>query len=113
MANVEPGKIFIQPVLAVLPFQNLSNDQREEFFAEGIADSLTTELARLDGLRVISCQSVLYLKNSDKKLSEIARELKVDSVVEGAALRVGAKARITAQLIQVEPEAHLWAKSYR
>jgi TolB-like protein len=112
VAEVEPGKIFIQPVLAVLPFQNLSNDQREEFFAEGIADSITTELAKLDGLRVISRQSVLHLKHSDKKLPEIARELKVDSVVEGSALRIGAKARITAQLIQVEPENHLWARSY-
>jgi len=112
VAEVEPGKIFTQPVLAVLPFQNLSNDMSEEFFAEGIADSLTTELAKLGGLRVISRQSVLHLKNSDKSLPEIARELKVDSVVEGSALRVGAKARITAQLIQVEPEAHLWAKSY-
>ncbi len=112
VAEVEPGKIFIQPVLAVLPFQNLSNDRGEEFFAEGIADSLTTELAKLGGLRVISRQSVLHLKNSDRSLPEIARELKVDSVVEGSALRVGTKARITAQLIQVEPEAHLWAGSY-
>ena len=63
VAEVEPGKIFIQPILAVLPFQNLSNDRNEEFFAEGIADSLTTELARLGGLRVISRQSVLHLKH--------------------------------------------------
>ena len=112
VAEVEPGKIFIQPILAVLPFQNLSNDRNEEFFAEGIADSLTTELARLGGLRVISRQSVLHLKHSDKSLPQIASELKVDSVVEGSALRVGTKARITAQLIQVEPETHLWARSY-
>ena len=112
IAEVEPGKIFAQPVLAVLPFQNLSNEPSEEFFAEGIADSLTTELARLGGLRVISRQSVLHLKHCDRKLPEIARELKVDSVVEGSALRVGHKARITAQLVQVEPEAHLWARSY-
>ena len=112
IAEVEPGKIVSQPVLAVLPFQNLSNDPSEEFFAEGIADCLTTELARLGGLRVISRQSVLHWKHSDRKLPEIARELGVDSVVEGSALRIGGKARITAQLIQVEPEAHLWARSY-
>jgi TolB-like protein len=112
VAKVEPGKIRSQPVLAVLPFQNLSSDPNEEFFAEGIADLLTTELARLGGLRVISRQSVLHLKQSKMKLAEIARDLKIDTVVEGSALCLGERARINAQLIQTEPETHLWARSY-
>ncbi len=100
------------PRLAVLPFDNLSRDPEEDYFADGMADAVITELGRIAGLRVISRQSVLRFKGTAKGLAEIARELKVDTVVEGSALLAGRRVRITAQLIQVEPEQHLWAQSY-
>ncbi|MBM3746283.1 MAG: tetratricopeptide repeat protein [Acidobacteria bacterium] len=100
------------PRLAVLPFDNLSCDPEEDYFADGMADAVITELGRIAGLRVISRQSVLRFKGCGQSLAEIARELKVDTVVEGSALLAGRRVRITAQLIQVEPEQHLWAQSY-
>ncbi len=100
------------PHLAVLPFDNLQRDPEQDYFAEGIADALITELGNVSSLRVISRQSVLRYRGSHKSLPEIARELKVGYVVEGSALQLGSRVRITAQLIQAEPEQHLWARSY-
>jgi TolB-like protein len=100
------------PGLAVLPFQNLNGDPEQDFFADGVADALTTALGNVSTLRVISRQSVLHLKGSDRTLPEIARELKIDAVVEGSVLQAGGRVRITAQLVQAAPERHLWAGSY-
>ena len=77
-----------------------------------MTDTLITELARIPEVRVISRQSVLHLKGSSRKLNEIARELSVDGVVEGAALHEGDRVRVTAQLILMEPERLEWAQSY-
>jgi TolB-like protein len=101
-----------EPRLAVLPFENLNRDPEQDYFTEGISDALITELGCIPSLRVISRQSVLRYKGSGKALPEIARELKVSAIVEGSALRCGSHVRITAQLIQAEPEQHLWARSY-
>lgn len=101
-----------EPRLAVLPFENLNHDAEHDYFADGICDALITELGSIRGLRVISRQSVLRYKSSARSLPDIARELKVSVVVEGAALQTGDRIRITAQLIQAEPEQHLWAHSY-
>jgi adenylate cyclase len=101
-----------EPRLAVLPFENLNHDPEQDYFTEGISDALITELGCIPSLRVISRQSVLRYKDSGKALPEIARELKVGVIVEGSALRSGSHVRITAQLIQAEPEQHLWARSY-
>ncbi len=101
-----------EPRLAVLPFENLNQDPEQDYFAAGISDALITELGCISSLRVISRQSVLRYKGTVKDLSEIARELKVGAIVEGSALRSGSRVRITAQLIQAEPEQHLWARSY-
>ena len=109
---VERERAFPEPTLAVLPFANLNGDPRREYFADGITDALITELARINTLRVISRQSVLHLRGSSQKLDEIARELSVDGVVEGAVLHEGDRARVTAQLILVEPERQVWAQSY-
>src|SRR5258707_579773 len=98
--------------LAVLPLANLSGDQAQDYFADGMTEAMITELAQISALRVISRTSVMQYKGGKKSLPEIARELHVDSVVEGSVLRSGAKVRITAQLIQAVPERHLWAKSY-
>ena len=98
--------------LAVLPLQNLSGDPEQEYFADGMTEELITELSRLGGLRVISRTSVMRYKKTDKSLPEIARELNVDSIVEGSVLRSGARVRITAQLIQAKSDANLWAETY-
>jgi adenylate cyclase len=99
--------------IAVLPLENLSGDPAQEYFADGMTDELITDLARISALRVISRTSVMQYKGEHKKpLPEIARALNVDAVVEGSALKVGDKVRITAQLIDAPSDRHIWARSY-
>ncbi len=99
--------------IGVLPLQNLSGDPEQEYFADGMTEALITELAKISTLRVISRQSVMQFKGTNKPLPEIARQLRVDALVEGSAMREGDRVRITAQLIQALPEQHLWAESYQ
>lgn len=98
--------------LAVLPLRNLSNDREQEYFSDGMTDELITDLARFSSLRVISHTSVERYKNTKRSLPEIARELEVDAIVEGAVLRSNDRVRITAQLIDARSDQHLWADSY-
>jgi TolB-like protein/DNA-binding winged helix-turn-helix (wHTH) protein/Flp pilus assembly protein TadD len=104
-----PGEI---TSIAVLPLHNLSGDPEQEYFADGMTEALLTELGKIGALRVISRQSVMQFKDSEKPLPEIARELNVDAIIEGSAVREGERVRITMQLIQATPEQHLWAESY-
>jgi TolB-like protein/Tfp pilus assembly protein PilF len=112
IARVERTSAADIPTLAVLPFQNLNRDPAVEYFTDGVTDAIITELARLKALRVISRQSILGFKGTDRPLPDIARELGVGGVVEGSALHAGSRARITAQLILLEPERHVWADSF-
>jgi TolB-like protein/DNA-binding winged helix-turn-helix (wHTH) protein/Tfp pilus assembly protein PilF len=98
--------------IAVLPLNNLSGDPSEEFFADGMTDQLITDLARVGSLRVISHTSVMQYKGTKKSLPEIARELKVDAIVEGSVIRSGQRVRVTAQLLQAPTDQHLWAETY-
>ena len=98
--------------LAVLPLANLSGDKDQEYFADGMTEALISEVGQISALRVISRQSVMHYKGSDKPLTQIAQELKVDALIEGSVLRSGDKVRVTAQLIGAVPERHLWARSY-
>jgi len=98
--------------LAVLPLENLSGDASQEYLADGITDELTTHLAQIRALRVISRTSAMRYKGAKKSLPEIARELKVDAVVEGAVARFGERVRVSAQLIHARSDRHLWAESY-
>ncbi len=98
--------------LAVLPLENPSHDPQQEYFAEGMTDALTTELAQIGALRVISRTSATQYKEAKKPLPQIARELNVDAIVTGSVMRSGGRVRVTAQLIRASPEQHLWAKSY-
>jgi TolB-like protein/tRNA A-37 threonylcarbamoyl transferase component Bud32 len=98
--------------LAVLPLENLTGDPEQEYFAEGMTDALITELSKIGTLRVISRTSVMPYKETDKPLSQIARELNVDAVLEGTVLSVAERVRITTQLIGATPERHLWADNY-
>ena len=98
--------------LAVLPLENLSGSPEEEYFADGMTEELITELGRIRALKVISRQSVMHYKRTNKPLPQIARELHVEALVQGSALRAGRRVRITTQLIRAVPEEHLWAQSY-
>jgi serine/threonine-protein kinase len=99
--------------LAVLPLENLSGDPTQEYFADGMTEELTTELAQIGALRVISRTSVEHYKRTSKTLPEIARELHVDAVVAGSVERSGDRVRITAHLIEAATDRTLWAKSYQ
>jgi TolB-like protein/DNA-binding winged helix-turn-helix (wHTH) protein/Tfp pilus assembly protein PilF len=98
--------------IAVLPLRNLSNDPEQEYFSEGMTDELITDLAKFDGLRVISHTSVERYKQGTTPLPQIARELGVDAIVEGTVTRAGNRVRISAQLIDARTDTHLWAESY-
>jgi serine/threonine-protein kinase len=98
--------------VAVLPLDNLSGDPEQEYFADGMTDALIANLAKINDLRVISRQSVIRFKNKDTPLPAIAEALDVDALVEGSVLRSDDRIRITTQLVQANPERHLWAESY-
>jgi serine/threonine protein kinase/Tfp pilus assembly protein PilF len=98
--------------IAVLPLRNLSGDPEQEYFSNGMTEALITDLAKVSGLKVIAPHSAMRYKNTDKPLAEVARELGVDALVEGSALRAGDSVRIMAQLIDPETEQALWAESY-
>jgi len=98
--------------LAVLPLENLSGDPRQQYFADGMTEELTTELSQVSSLRVVSRTSAMRYKGTQKSVPEIARELNVDAVVEGSVQREGDRVRIIAQLVQGPTDTHLWAKGY-
>jgi len=98
--------------LAVLPLENLSSDPDQEYFAEGMTDALTTDLAKISTLKVISRTSSMQFKGTKKPLQQIAKELNVDALVEGTVVRSGGRVRITAQLIDTRNDRNLWAESY-
>src|SRR5258708_5703906 len=107
----EPSVPRIQSI-AVLPLQNLSNDPEQEYFADGMTDQLITNLAQVSALKVISRTSAMQYKGTKKSLSEIARELHVDAVVEGTVMHSGDRVRITAQLIEASTDHHLSPATY-
>ncbi|MBZ5565065.1 MAG: winged helix-turn-helix domain-containing protein [Acidobacteriia bacterium] len=98
--------------LAVLPFENLSSDPEQESFADAMTEALTTELGKVDALKVTSRTSVLRYKQTKKPLPEIARELNVGAILEGTVQRSGSRVRITANLLEGRTDKHLWAEAY-
>ena len=99
--------------LAVLPFRDLGTGTQDNYFAAGMTDAVTTELARLGVSKVTSETSVVQFKDTKKSVPEIAHALSVDAVVEGAVLREGNEVRITVQLIRGDTDRHVWAESYQ
>ncbi len=104
------------PKLAVLPFNNLGSTE-DDYFADGITEEITSRIAEISGLRVISRQSAIQYENSDKTLREIGEELSVDYVLEGTirtdrAPDGSGQVRVTPQLIRVSDDAHLWTDRY-
>ncbi|PYT59366.1 MAG: hypothetical protein DMG35_14755 [Acidobacteria bacterium] len=98
--------------IVVLPLENLSGNPDEQYFADGMTDELTTVLAKIGSLRVISRTSSMQYRNSHKPLVQIASELNVEAVVEGSVTRSSDRVRITAQLVDARTDRHLWAETY-
>jgi TolB-like protein/tRNA A-37 threonylcarbamoyl transferase component Bud32/Tfp pilus assembly protein PilF len=106
-----PGAAGIRS-LAVLPLQNLTGDPGQDYLVDGMTDAVTTSLAQIGSVRVISRTSAMAYKGSKKRLPDVARELHVDAVVEGSVARSGERVRITAQLIRAKTDAHFWVRSF-
>ena len=101
-------------MLAVLPFENLTGDAGQEYFSDGLTEEMIAQLGRLDPdhLGVIARTSVMHYKHTEAQLDQIARELGVQYVVEGSVRRDAGKVRISAQLIQMKDQTHVWARQY-
>jgi TolB-like protein/DNA-binding SARP family transcriptional activator len=99
--------------LAVLPLANLTGDERQQYFVDGMHDALVTELSQIPELTVISRQSTVHYQGTDRPVPVIARELGVDALLEGSVFRAEDSVRITVQLIRADPEGHMWAGTYQ
>ena len=106
----------IEPIneksIAVLPFENLSQNEDDEYFADGMTEDLLTELSKIKDLLVISRTTIMKYKNSSKSLKEIGKELGVANILEGSIRRIGDRVRITGQLIKASSDQNLWAEKY-
>ena len=98
--------------LAVLPLRNLSPDSGQEYFADGITEELITDLAQSLPLRVISRTSVMRYRETNEPVTQIARELGVEAIIEGAVVRSGKRVMVTVQLIDATEDRHMWAQRY-
>jgi TolB-like protein len=98
--------------IAVLPFANLSSDPEQEYFSDGISEELLNVLAQYPGLRVAARTSSFQFKGDNRDISEIAKLLRVNHVIEGSVRKAGNRLRITAQLIEAENGYHLWSETY-
>jgi TolB-like protein len=108
----EPAEKSLDSSVAVLPFSTRSLKEEDVFFSDGVHDDLLTQLSKIGDLKVISRTSVMEYRDTTKRIPDIADELGVATVVEGAVQRSGSMVRITAQLIDAETDEHLWANTY-
>ncbi len=111
VAAAAPARTTIRSI-AVLPLRNVSRDPAQEYFGDGMTEAIISDLARIKALRVISYTSSIKYKATDKSLPEIARELNVDAVLEGSALLLGDRVRVSVQLISARADETLWADRY-
>jgi TolB-like protein/Tfp pilus assembly protein PilF len=109
-----PGPVEERVMLAVLPFENLGRGDKHDYFIDGLTEEMITQLARLspERLGVIARTSAMRYKSTTKPVQQIGHELGVSHLLEGSVRRAGDRARITAQLIRVSDETHMWAESY-
>jgi adenylate cyclase len=98
--------------IVVLPFVSLSPDPNDEYFADGLTEELITKVSLVNGLEVIARTSAMNYKNKEKNASQIGRELKVGTLLEGSVRKSGNRVRVSAQLINANTEGHIWAESY-
>ncbi len=108
----KPGAASSEPSVAVLPFVNMSNDPANEYFSDGISEELLNVLVKVSTLKVASRTSSFSFKGKDISIPEIAEQLKVDHVLEGSVRKAGNRVRITAQLIEVNTDRHIWSETY-
>src|SRR3954452_11601828 len=109
--NESPSSVDSKSI-AVLPFENLSSDKDNAYFAEGIQDEILTRLAKVADLKVISRTSTAHYASSPQNLPEIARQLGVANILEGSVQKAGTAVHINVQLIKAATDDHLWAESY-
>lgn len=102
----------VKTSIAVLPFFNMSNNEDQEYFSDGLTEDIITQLSKIKALKVVSRTSVMQYKKNPKHLKEIGRELDVSVILEGSVQRSQDQVRITAQLIDAATDEHLWADSY-
>jgi adenylate cyclase len=100
------------PSIAVLPFVNMSRDEENEYFADGLAEELLNVLSKIRGLRVASRTSAFSFKGSKVDIPTVAQKLNVATILEGSVRKAGKRVRITAQLIEVATDSHLWSDTY-
>ena len=108
----QPGESISQKSIAVIPFENLSEDKANAYFADGIQDEILTRLSKIADLKVISRTSTQHYKSAPENLPEIAKQLGVAHILEGSVQRAGNRVRVTAQLIDGRTDTHLWAERY-
>ena len=102
----------VQSSIAVLPFINMSSDQEQEYFSDGLSEELLNLLAKIPELKVTSRSTSFFYKGKDFKIADVGRELGVEHVLEGSVRRSGDRIRVTAQLIDVAEDAHLWSETW-
>jgi len=100
------------PSIAVLPFVNLSSDKENEYFSDGLAEEIINALTKVPDLRVIARTSAFAFRGKEQDLRTIGQKLSVETILEGSVRRAGNRLRVTAQLIRVADESHLWSESY-
>ncbi|MFC1692003.1 tetratricopeptide repeat protein [Candidatus Latescibacterota bacterium] len=101
-----------KPSIAVLPFVNMSDDPEQEYFCDGMAEEIINALTNVGGLRVIARTSAFFFKGKDVKVQDVGKELNVETVLEGSVRKADNQLRITAQLINVADESHIWSDAY-
>jgi TolB-like protein len=112
MVNISGVGRFDKPSIAVLPFNNMSADPEQEYFADGMADDIITELSRMPWFSVIARNSSFAYKNQAFDIKQVGRELGVSYVLEGSVRRAGNRLRINAQLVDTMTGSHIWAERY-
>jgi adenylate cyclase len=108
----KPLPLLDKPSIAVLPFQNMSGDPEQEYFADGLAEDIITEISRFREFAVIARNSTFFYKGKSLDVAQVARELKVRYLLEGSVRKIGNRVRVTAQLIDALTNDHLWAERY-
>jgi adenylate cyclase len=108
----KPSAPILRKSIAVLPFENLSEDKANAYFADGIQEEILTKLSRIGDLKVISRTSTLRFKNAPDNISQIAKQLGVANILEGSVQKAADQVRVSVQLIDAESDSHLWAERY-
>jgi len=112
VSEPEPEPVIEENTIAVLPFINMSADQGQDYFSDGLSEELLNVLTQVEGLNVASRTSSFAYKNDVRNIRQIARTLRVANILEGSVRKVGDRLRITAQLIDTSNDRHLWSDSY-